>query len=159
MGSFPVSLPLSHAFRLGVTSEGSFYFPPPAPSFLRELTDETVVLGQSVTLACQVSAQPAAQATWNKGRAILVLRGGRDRTAGVLLEGMSCPLTALPLCSATDGALLESSGRCLISSTLKNFHLLTLLVVTPEDLGMYTCSVSNALGTVATTAVLRKAGG
>ncbi|XDA76184.1 hypothetical protein R6Z07M_006299 [Ovis aries] len=93
-----------------------------APSFLRELSDETVVLGQSVTLACQVVAQPAAQATWSK-----------------------------------DGALLESSSRLLISSTLKNFQLLTILVVTAEDLGVYTCSVSNALGTAATTAVLRKA--
>ncbi|XP_040097221.1 obscurin isoform X4 [Oryx dammah] len=93
-----------------------------APSFLRELSDETVVLGQSVTLACQVVAQPAAQATWSK-----------------------------------DGALLESSSRLLISSTLKNFQLLTILVVTAEDLGVYTCSVSNALGTAATTAILRKA--
>lgn len=93
-----------------------------APSFLRELADETVVLGQSVTLTCQVSAQPAAQATWNK-----------------------------------DGVLLESSSRLLISSTLKNFHLLTILVVTAEDLGIYTCSVRNALGMAATTAVLRQA--
>lgn len=94
-----------------------------APSFLRELADETVVLGQSVTLACQVSAQPAVQATWTK-----------------------------------DGATLESTSRILISSTLKNFQLLTILVVKAEDLGVYTCSVSNTLGTVATTAVLRKAG-
>ncbi|KAJ8787375.1 hypothetical protein J1605_023035 [Eschrichtius robustus] len=93
-----------------------------APSFLRELSDEMVVLGQSVTLACQVSAQPVAQATWSK-----------------------------------DGALLESSSRLLISSTLKNFQLLTILVVTAEDLGVYTCSVRNALGTAATTAILRKA--
>ncbi|XP_075865512.1 obscurin-like [Microcebus murinus] len=93
-----------------------------APLFLRELSDETVVLGQSVTLACQVSAQPAAQATWSK-----------------------------------DGAALESSSRLLISSTLKNFHLLTILVVAAEDLGVYTCSVSNALGSAATTGVLRKA--
>ncbi|KAF5923765.1 hypothetical protein HPG69_008128 [Diceros bicornis minor] len=93
-----------------------------APSFLRELADETVVLGQSVTLACQVSAQPAAQATWSK-----------------------------------DGAVLESSSRLLISSTRKHFQLLTILVVTAEDLGLYTCSVRNRLGMAATTAVLRKA--
>lgn len=93
-----------------------------APSFLRELSDEMVVLGQSVTLACQVSAQPVVQATWSK-----------------------------------DGALLESSSRLLISSTLKHFQLLTILVVTAEDLGVYTCSVRNALGTAATTAILRKA--
>ncbi|PNJ39222.1 OBSCN isoform 4 [Pongo abelii] len=93
-----------------------------APTFLRELSDETVVLGQSVTLACQVSAQPAAQATWSK-----------------------------------DGAPLESSSRVLISATLKNFQLLTILVVAAEDLGVYTCSVSNALGTATTTGVLRKA--
>nr|XP_051698361.1 obscurin [Oryctolagus cuniculus] len=93
-----------------------------APTFLRELSDETVALGQSVTLACQVSAQPPAQATWNK-----------------------------------DGAVLESSSRLLISSTLKNFQLLTILVVTAEDLGVYTCSVTNPLGTAATTATLRRA--
>uniref|UniRef100_A0A673TIF7 Obscurin n=1 Tax=Suricata suricatta TaxID=37032 RepID=A0A673TIF7_SURSU len=104
------------SFRLGLKSKDR------APSFLRELSDETVVLGQSVTLACQVSAQPAAQATWSK-----------------------------------DGAPLESSGRLLISSTLKNFQLLTILVVTADDLGVYTCSVQNPLGTAATTAVLRKA--
>lgn len=63
------------------------------------------------------------------------------------------------LCLAADGALLESSSRRLISSTLKNFHLLTILAVTAEDLGVYTCSMRNALGTAATTAVLRKAGG
>nr|XP_021545583.1 obscurin [Neomonachus schauinslandi] len=104
------------SFRLGLKSRDR------APSFLRELSDETVVLGQSVTLACQVSAQPAAQATWTK-----------------------------------DGAPLEGTSHLLISSTLKNFQLLTILVVTAEDLGVYTCSVSNPLGTVATTAVLRKA--
>ncbi|XP_077923837.1 obscurin-like [Halichoerus grypus] len=104
------------SFRLGLKSRDR------APSFLRELSDETVVLGQSVTLACQVSAQPAAQATWTK-----------------------------------DGAPLEGTSRLLISSTLKNFQLLTILVVTAEDLGVYTCSVSNPLGTVTTRAVLRKA--
>eukprot|EP00071_Canis_lupus_P023360 XP_013974426.1 obscurin isoform X2 [Canis lupus familiaris] len=104
------------SFRLGLKSRDQ------APSFLRELSDETVVLGQSVTLACQVSAQPAAQATWTK-----------------------------------DGALLQSSSHLLISATLKHFQLLTILVVTAEDLGVYTCRVSNTLGTAATTAVLRKA--
>ncbi|CAD7679772.1 unnamed protein product [Nyctereutes procyonoides] len=104
------------SFRLGLKSRDQ------APSFLRELSDETVVLGQSVTLACQVSAQPAAQATWTK-----------------------------------DGALLQSSSRLLISATLKHFQLLTILVVTAEDLGVYTCRVSNTLGTATTTAVLRKA--
>ncbi|XP_078308594.1 obscurin isoform X39 [Panthera onca] len=104
------------SFRLGLKSKDR------APSFLRELSDETVVLGQSVTLACQVSAQPAAQATWSK-----------------------------------DGTPLESSSRLLISSTLKNFQLLTILVVNADDLGVYTCSVRNTLGTAATTAVLRKA--
>ncbi|XP_032704377.1 obscurin-like [Lontra canadensis] len=104
------------SFRLGLKNRDR------APSFVKELADETVVLGQSVTLACQVSAQPAVQATWTK-----------------------------------DGATLESTSRILISSTLKNFQLLTILVVKAEDLGVYTCSVSNTLGTVATTAVLRKA--
>ncbi|XP_037595721.1 obscurin isoform X40 [Cebus imitator] len=93
-----------------------------APTFLRELSDETVVLGQSVTLACQVSAQPAAQATWSK-----------------------------------DGVPLESSSHTLISATHKNFQFLTILVVAAEDLGAYTCSVSNVLGTAATTGILRKA--
>lgn len=62
------------------------------------------------------------------------------------------------LCLVTDGVLLESSGHLLISSTLKNFQLLTILVVTEEDLGTYTCCVSNPLGTAVTTGVLRKAG-
>lgn len=62
------------------------------------------------------------------------------------------------LCLVTDGVLLESSGHLLISSTLKNFQLLTILVVTEEDLGSYTCCVSNPLGTAVTTGVLRKAG-
>lgn len=69
-------------------------------------------------------------------------------------------LSCLPgfLCPIADGVILESSSRLLISSTLKNFHLLTILVVTTEDLGVYTCSMHNTLGTAATTAVLRKAG-
>lgn len=63
------------------------------------------------------------------------------------------------LCPDADGTPLESSSRLLISSTLKNFQLLTILVVNADDLGVYTCSVRNTLGTAATTAVLRKAGG
>lgn len=62
------------------------------------------------------------------------------------------------LCLVTDGVLLESSGHLLISSTLKNFQLLTILVVREEDLGTYTCCVSNPLGTAVTTGILRKAG-
>lgn len=69
-GSSPVSLQWGSglALRPRVASEGSPSLCSPAPSFLRELSDETVVLGQSVTLACQVLAQPAAQATWSKGK-------------------------------------------------------------------------------------------
>ncbi|XP_039769902.1 obscurin-like [Ornithorhynchus anatinus] len=93
-----------------------------APSFVKELGDETVVLGQSVTLTCQVSARPAAQAHWFK-----------------------------------DGTPVPTGGRVLISSTLKNFQLLTILVVGPEDLGVYTCSVSNALGSASSTGVVRQA--
>lgn len=51
-----------------VPTQGSSFAPLSAPSFLRELSDEAVVLGQSVTLACQVLAQPTAQATWSKGK-------------------------------------------------------------------------------------------
>lgn len=54
----------------------------PAPLFLRELVDDTVVLGQSVTLACQVLAQPAAQATWSKGERL-----------GCAGDGISCDRT------------------------------------------------------------------
>lgn len=53
---------------LAVSSQRLFFCLLSAPSFLRELSDEAVVLGQSVTLACQVLAQPTAQATWSKGK-------------------------------------------------------------------------------------------
>uniref|UniRef100_F6TWE8 Obscurin n=1 Tax=Monodelphis domestica TaxID=13616 RepID=F6TWE8_MONDO len=87
-----------------------------------ELTDEAVILGQSVTLSCQVSAHPAPQTEWFK-----------------------------------DGIPIQTSGRLLISSTLKNFQLLTILVVTEEDLGVYNCTVSNSLGMASTTGIIRKA--
>lgn len=82
VGYPPVFLLLGHALKPGVISEGSPHLPSPAPSFLRELVDETVVLGQSVTLTCQVSAQPAAQATWNKGKELSWCWGDGDRKAG-----------------------------------------------------------------------------
>uniref|UniRef100_A0A5F8GI76 Obscurin n=1 Tax=Monodelphis domestica TaxID=13616 RepID=A0A5F8GI76_MONDO len=93
-----------------------------APLFVKELTDEAVILGQSVTLSCQVSAHPAPQTEWFK-----------------------------------DGIPIQTSGRLLISSTLKNFQLLTILVVTEEDLGVYNCTVSNSLGMASTTGIIRKA--
>lgn len=135
-----------------------------------------MVLGQSVTLACQVSAQPAAQATWTKGQeefwgwgpgrqgvplagiAVIVCRETGPKRAGVSRLGAYWSRCPGLLCPAADGAPLEGTSRLLISSTVKNFQLLTILVVTAEDLGVYTCSVSNPLGTVTTRAVLRKAG-
>uniref|UniRef100_A0A8C3F909 Obscurin n=1 Tax=Chrysemys picta bellii TaxID=8478 RepID=A0A8C3F909_CHRPI len=57
----------------------------------------------------------------------------------------------------TDGVPIRSSSRILISATLKNFQLLTILVVTAEDFGIYTCAASNSLGTASTSCVIRKA--
>lgn len=54
-----------------------------------------MVLGQSVTLACQVSAQPAAQATWDKGKELSRCQGGGGSVAGqqgVFLDFMAINL-------------------------------------------------------------------
>lgn len=91
------------------------------------------------------------------GTALIIWRETGPKRARVSRQGASWSRSPGLLCPA-DGATLESTSRILISSTLKNFQLLTILVVKAEDLGVYTCSVSNTLGTVATTAVLRKAG-
>ncbi|RMC04661.1 hypothetical protein DUI87_17830 [Hirundo rustica rustica] len=56
-----------------------------------------------------------------------------------------------------DGIPVQSSSRILISSTLKHFHLLTILSVNAEDFGIYTCVVTNSLGSASTSCVIRKA--
>uniref|UniRef100_A0A8C3F8R5 Obscurin, cytoskeletal calmodulin and titin-interacting RhoGEF n=1 Tax=Chrysemys picta bellii TaxID=8478 RepID=A0A8C3F8R5_CHRPI len=93
-----------------------------APSFVEELTDQDVALGQSVTLSCKTSAHFPLHVDWFR-----------------------------------DGVPIRSSSRILISATLKNFQLLTILVVTAEDFGIYTCAASNSLGTASTSCVIRKA--
>ncbi|CAM4600906.1 unnamed protein product [Lepidochelys kempii] len=93
-----------------------------APSFVEELTDQDVALGQSVTLSCQTSAHFPLHIDWFR-----------------------------------DGVPIRSSSRILISATLKNFQLLTILVVMDEDFGIYTCAASNSLGTASTSCVIRKA--
>ncbi|CAM5113233.1 unnamed protein product [Natator depressus] len=92
------------------------------PSFVEELTDQDVALGQSVTLSCQTSAHFPLHIDWFR-----------------------------------DGVPIRSSSRILISATLKNFQLLTILVVMDEDFGIYTCAASNSLGTASTSCVIRKA--
>ncbi|KAH1178526.1 hypothetical protein KIL84_012228, partial [Mauremys mutica] len=93
-----------------------------APSFVEELMDQDVALGQSVTLSCQTSAHFPLHVDWFR-----------------------------------DGVPIRSSSRILISATLKNFQLLTILVVTAEDFGIYTCAASSSLGTASTSCVIRKA--
>ncbi|XP_073532987.1 obscurin-like [Phyllobates terribilis] len=56
-----------------------------------------------------------------------------------------------------DGVPLQSSERVLISSTLKNYHLLTILVVTAQDLGIYACVATNVLGSASTCCIIKKA--
>ncbi|XP_075703652.1 obscurin-like, partial [Rhinoderma darwinii] len=56
-----------------------------------------------------------------------------------------------------DGVSIRSSERVLISSTLKNYHLLTILVVTAPDLGIYACVATNVLGSASTCCIIKKA--
>lgn len=56
-----------------------------------------------------------------------------------------------------DGIPVHSSSRILISSTLKNFQLLTILSVSADDFGIYTCVATNSLGSTSTSCIIRKA--
>ncbi|XP_010016327.1 PREDICTED: obscurin-like, partial [Nestor notabilis] len=56
-----------------------------------------------------------------------------------------------------DGTPVQSSSRILISSTLKNFQLLTILSVSADDFGVYTCVATNSLGSASTSCIIRKA--
>ncbi|XP_062424703.1 obscurin-like [Rhea pennata] len=56
-----------------------------------------------------------------------------------------------------DGIPVHSSNRILISTTLKNFQLLTILSVNADDFGIYTCVATNSLGSASTSCIIRKA--
>lgn len=56
-----------------------------------------------------------------------------------------------------DGVPIQSSERVLISSTLKNYHLLTILVVSAQDLGIYACEATNLLGSATTCCIIKRA--
>ncbi|XP_075070237.1 obscurin-like [Mixophyes fleayi] len=56
-----------------------------------------------------------------------------------------------------DGVTIHSSERVLISSTLKNYHLLTILVVNARDFGIYACVATNVLGSASTCCIIKKA--
>nr|DBA25321.1 TPA: hypothetical protein GDO54_012866 [Pyxicephalus adspersus] len=108
-----------------------------APAFVEELTDQTVVVGHLVTLSCR-TAQPVTNVEWFKGLHIL------DPPHSLFLF-------------FPDGVAIQSNERVLISSTLKNYHLLTILVVNFQDLGIYACVATNLLGSASTCCILKKA--
>uniref|UniRef100_A0A663M3I2 Obscurin n=1 Tax=Athene cunicularia TaxID=194338 RepID=A0A663M3I2_ATHCN len=56
-----------------------------------------------------------------------------------------------------DGIPVHKSSQILISATLKNFQLLTILSVSADDFGIYTCVATNSLGSASTSCILRKA--
>ncbi|PIO33559.1 hypothetical protein AB205_0130330 [Aquarana catesbeiana] len=56
-----------------------------------------------------------------------------------------------------DGVTIQGNERVLISSTLKNYHLLTILVVNSQDFGIYACVATNLLGSASTCCILKKA--
>ncbi|XP_053322649.1 obscurin-like [Spea bombifrons] len=84
-----------------------------------------------------------------------------DQTVAVgHLVTLSCR-TAQPVADIEwfkDGLPIHSSERVLISSTHKNYHLLTILVVNSHDLGIYACVAANALGSASTCCIIKKAG-
>ncbi|XP_010072496.1 PREDICTED: obscurin-like, partial [Pterocles gutturalis] len=73
---------------------------------------------------------------------------------------LSCRTTAhssLHINWFRDGIPVHSSSRILISATLKNFQLLTILSVNADDFGIYTCVATNSLGSASTSCIIRKA--
>ncbi|XP_069815235.1 obscurin-like [Dendropsophus ebraccatus] len=75
------------------------------------------------------------------------------------LVTLSCR-TAQPVTNVEwykDGVPIQSNERLLISSTLKNYHLLTILLVTAQDLGIYACVATNVLGSASTCCIIKKA--
>uniref|UniRef100_A0A8C5TXW8 Ig-like domain-containing protein n=1 Tax=Malurus cyaneus samueli TaxID=2593467 RepID=A0A8C5TXW8_9PASS len=62
-------------------------------------------------------------------------------TVCFIMKVLTSPIFCFP-----DGIPIQSSSRILISSTLKHFQLLTILSVTAEDFGIYTCVATNSLG-------------
>ncbi|XP_018414138.1 PREDICTED: obscurin-like [Nanorana parkeri] len=74
------------------------------------------------------------------------------------LVTLSCR-TAQPVTNVEwfkDGVTIQSTERVLISSTLKNYHLLTILVVNFQDLGIYACVATNPLGSASTCCILKR---
>ncbi|ETE62729.1 Obscurin, partial [Ophiophagus hannah] len=102
------------------------------PSFTEELTDQTVAIGQSLTLSCRTSSHSFSGIEWFKGTVAADIR---------------------------DGAAICSTDRILISSTLKRFQLLTVLSATMADFGIYTCKATSSHGAVSTSCTIRKADG
>lgn len=128
-----------------------------APSFVEELLDQAAAAGQCVTLSCRTAPHSSLHIRWFRGE-LAAPRGSLQDRGGLGTSGYTAKVLISPIFHLADGMPVHSSSRILISSTLKHFQLLTILSVSAEDFGIYTCMATSSLGSASTSCVIRKAG-